>query len=64
MDQKTRKLNTMNKALNFRDDVDSLYVSGKEGVRRIVSMEDSVDASKQQLEDYLKKARSKTDHSH
>ena len=33
MDTRTRKLVTMNKALHFRDDVDRLYVSRKEGGR-------------------------------
>ena len=31
MDQRTRKLITMHKALHPRDDVDRLYVSRKEG---------------------------------
>ena len=35
----------MHKALNSRDDVDRLYVPRKEGGRRLVSIEDSVDAS-------------------
>ena len=33
MDQRTRKLTTMNKALHPRDDIDRLYVSRKEGGR-------------------------------
>ena len=33
MDQRTRKLMTMHKALHPRDDVDRLYVSRKEGGR-------------------------------
>ena len=33
MDQRTRKLMTMHKALHLRDDVDRLYVSRKEGGR-------------------------------
>ena len=55
MDQRTRKLMTMHKALHPRDDVDRLYVSRKERGRGLVSIEDSVDASIQQLEDYIKK---------
>ncbi len=45
MDQRTRKLMTMHKALHHRDDVDILYVSRKEGGRGFASIEDSVDAS-------------------
>ena len=55
MDQKTRKLMTMNKALHSRDDVDRLYVPRKEGGRRLASIEDSVEASIQRLEDYIQK---------
>ena len=46
---------TMHKALHPRDDVDRLYVSRKEGGRGLISIEDSVDASIQRLEDYIKK---------
>ena len=52
MDQRTRKLMTMNKTLNPRDDVDWLYVSRK-GVRGLTSIEYSVDALVQRLEDYI-----------
>ena len=55
MDQITRKLMTMHKALHPRDDVDRLYVSRKEGGRGLSSIEDSVDASIQRLEDYIEK---------
>ena len=53
MDQRTRKLMTMHKALHPRDDVDRLYVYRKEGGRGLTSIEDSVDASIQRLEDYM-----------
>ena len=53
MDQRTRKLMTMHKALYPRDDVDRLYVSRKE--EGLAITEDSVDASIQQLEDYIEK---------
>ena len=53
MDQRTRKLMTMHKALHPRDDVDRLYVSRKEGRRGLASIEDTVDASIQRLEDYI-----------
>ena len=43
----------MHKALNPRDGVDRLYVSRKEGERALSSIEDSVDASIQRLEDYI-----------
>ena len=55
MDQRTRKLMTMHKALHPRDDVDRLYVSRKEGGRKLASIEDTVDASIQRLEDYIEK---------
>ena len=38
-----------------RDDVNRLYISRKEGGRGIASIEDSVDASIQRLEDYVEK---------
>ena len=53
MDQRTRKLMTMHKALHPRDDVDRLYVSIKEGGKGLVCIEDSVDASIQQLKGYI-----------
>ena len=55
MDQRTRKLMTMHKALHSRDDVDRRYVSRKEGGRGLSSIEDSVDASIQRLGDYIQK---------
>ena len=64
MDQRTRKLMTMHKALHPRDDVDRLYVSRKEGGRGLSSIEDSVDASIQRLEDYIEKTRTRTNYSH
>ena len=59
MDQRTRKLMTMHKALHPRDDVDRLYVSRKEEGRGIASIEDSVDDSKT-----IYKTRWKTHYSH
>ena len=55
MDQRTRKLMIMHKALPPRDDVDRLYVSRKVGGRGLACIEDSVDASIQPLEDYIEK---------
>ena len=55
MDQRTRKLMTMHKALHPKDDVDRLYVSRKEGGRGLTSIKDSIDASIQQFEDYIEK---------
>ena len=55
MDQRTRKLMTMHKALHPRGVVDRLYVWRKAGVRELASIEDSVDASIQRLEDYIQK---------
>ena len=39
MDQRTRKLKTMHKALHPRDDTDRLYVSRKEGGRGFIISE-------------------------
>ena len=55
MDQRTRKLMAMQKALNPRDDVDRQYISIKEGGTGPASIEDTVDASIQRLEDYIEK---------
>ena len=55
MDQRTRKLMTMHKALHPRDDVDRLYASRKERGRGLASIEDTVDASIQRFEDYIEK---------
>ena len=55
IDQRTRTQMTMHMALYPRDDVDRLYVSRKEGGRGLASIEDSVDASIQWHEDYIKK---------
>ena len=55
MDQRTRKLMTMHKALHPGGDVDRQYVSRKEGGRELASIEDSNDISIQQLEDYTEK---------
>ena len=46
---------TIHKALHPRDDVDRLYVSRKEEGRELTSIEDTVDASIQRLEDYMEK---------
>ena len=43
MNQRTRKLMTMYKALHSRDDVDRFYVSRKERGRGLASIEDSFD---------------------
>ena len=57
MDQKKKKLMTMHKALHRRDGIDRLHVSRKEGRRGLASIEDSVDASIRELEDYIKKTQ-------
>ena len=54
MDPRTRKLMTVNKVLHPRD-VDRLYVPRKEEGRGLASIEVSVDASIQRLEDYMQK---------
>ena len=45
----------MSKALHPRDNVDRLYASRKEGGTGLASIEDSVDASIQRLEDNIEK---------
>ena len=55
MNQRTRKLMTMHKALHPRDDVDRLYVFRKEGGRGLASIEDSIDTSIHRLENYIQK---------
>ena len=55
MDQRTRKLMTMHKALHPRDDVDRLYVSRKEGGGGLASIEDTGDAPIKWLKDYIEK---------
>ena len=47
MDQRARKLMTINKALHPRDGVDRLYVSKREGRRIPAGIEDSVHTPKQ-----------------
>ena len=54
MDQRTRNLMTMHKELHPWDDVDRQYVSKKEGGRGLASIEDSVDASIQWVDDIEK----------
>ena len=44
---------TMHKVLHPRDDIDWLYVLRKKGGRGLATIEDSVDASIQRLEDYI-----------
>ena len=55
LDKWTKELMTMHKALHPRDNLDRLYVSRKEEGRGLVSIEDSIDASMQRLEDYIEK---------
>ena len=47
----------MHKALHSWDDIDSRYVSRKEGGRGLARIEDSVDTSIRWLEDYIKKSK-------
>ena len=55
MDQSTRKLMTIHKALHLRDEIDSLYVPRKWGGKGLTSIEDSFVASIHRLEDYIEK---------
>ena len=45
----------MHKEIHPKDDVDRIYVSRKEGGGGLASFEDRVDASIQQLNDYIEK---------
>ena len=54
----------MHKALHPRDNVNRLYVSRKEKERGLTNTENSVDASIQQLKDYIEKTRRRTDYSY
>ncbi len=56
MDQRTRKLMTIHKALNPRGDIDRLYVSSK-GERGLTRIEGNMHASIQGLEDGTKKSK-------
>ena len=53
----TRKLMTMKKALHPRDDLEKIYVSRNERGRGLADIEDCVDASIRQLEDYIEKSK-------
>ena len=53
IDQRTRKLMTMHKALHPKDEIHRLYVSRKKGGRGLANIEVSV--SIQELEDYIQK---------
>ena len=55
MDQRTRKLMTIHKVLNPIHDADRLYVSRQEGGKGLVCIEDSVDASIQQIKEEIEK---------
>ena len=57
MDQRTRKLMTIHKALHPRDTVDRLYVPRKERGRGLASIEDVVDALTKRLENYTENRR-------
>ena len=59
MKQRTGKLLTIHKTLQPRDDTDRQHVSRKEGGRGLTNIQVSVDASIQQLEDYINKCRGK-----
>ena len=54
----------MHKALHPRDDVHRQYEPIKEEGRGFANIHDSLDASIQQLENYIKNARRKTDYIH
>ena len=47
----------MHKALHLTDDIDWRYVPRKQGGRKLASIEDSVNASKRRLQNYIKKIK-------
>ena len=53
--QMDKKLMTMYKALDLRDDIDRLYASRKGGGKRLICTKVSMDISIQLLKDYIKK---------
>ena len=57
MDQRTRKLMTIPKALYPRDDVNRQYVSRKKVGRGLASVEDNFDASIKRHEYYIEKQK-------
>ena len=57
MDQGTRKLMMMYKAFHTRNGVDNLFMSRKEGGRRLAVIENTVEVSIQGLEAYIKKSK-------
>ena len=61
MDQGTRKLMSIHKALHPKDDVDRLHVLRKEEGRNLTHIENSIDASMHRLDDYIKTVQRKTD---
>ena len=56
MDQRTRKLMTMEKVLHPRDDIDSLYMTRKEE-RGLARIEDCVDGAVQGLQESINKSK-------
>ena len=56
IDQWTRKMMTMHKALHLWNDIDKLYVSKNEGGRGLANIEENVDVLIR-LEDYIKKSK-------
>ena len=53
MDQRTRKLMTMHKALHPKDDIDRLYMSRKKEGRALASTKDIVEVSIQRFKDFM-----------
>ena len=55
MNQKTRKLMTMHKAVHPGDDVDRLYGSKRERKKDLLALKASIDASRERIKDYIEK---------
>ena len=51
----TRKLMMIHKALHPRDDIDTLYVSRKEGERKLTTTDDTLDVSIRGFKGFIKK---------
>ena len=57
MNQRTRKLMMMHKALHLRNDIDRLSMSRKIRGKQLISIENSKVVSIQKLKDYMKKIK-------
>ena len=57
MNQRTRKSLTIYKALSLRDDTDRLFVIRKERGSELATIEDCVDGTIQEIEEYARRRK-------